>query len=732
MVKKSRVGMGKQGGNFDTEPKFQNYLKSVKDMNSARLNQEPFNAMSSFKKAAEQNGNEQKNEIISSCWGLMGKMLGFKKESDGFLLAGSFEAVYEKARVGDTSDDAIEFRANIVRGARDWLQENFHQHLSRHVREQHAELGGRPSPDKEVDSYIKLKFFANGRWSVGWLDHAIGKTPFWAHLYYLVRMGLKRESLEYLEKHSKDLKASRDANFVNYFKAWCNSSDGRLPKAMRDSLLGEWNARIRDYVVANQAIPKGDAFKYTLYKIIGRCELNIKTIRNTSVIRSSEDYIWLQTMLISEQSTISDSSFERYSMADFGNAIDTFGRSYFKKIETWFIVLLCSGRFEKAINELINESYFVIDAIHFAIMLAYYGVLKVPANPKEIPTSSGLLSSTKLKIGSQEYEVFSFHFSRMISQITREWGMSDAGNLMQYVYLIGMFGKPLDSVAAIGQTDLDNNKSYTLFSLNLAKEILLSSEKLSDLIGKLRSDGRGREVGVIEKNYKLLNLTTEAEYLDRIVLSLADECDREGRLTDAIELYNLSGQPNKVLQLLNREIGEYLLADSWHGNMVGDRSLGISDPVETASNVMDFYQTRSLQASVLNPKIMATCQTLVSLALFKKNVDAGNLENSLKAFMDLDIVPFSKDNFEIQKKANSFSTLDASICRVLPNLIVSLATVISQLYHQIAKSHVTERDGRLRELKSFMRSILTFCGLIQYQIPSEVFAKMNRLDVMMT
>ena len=726
-AKRNKVAAFQQS--LENEPRFQTYLSAVKDMNNARVNQLPFNAFQAFKSAAEKNGTDNQNGMIGSWWSLLAKMLGFNRISDGELPQGVFKQIYSKVRAGESDNETVEFKMKLIHGSREWLQEIFRDTVARIVRDNHSELEGRPSPHKEVDAFIKLMFFSNGRWKVGWLDHGIGKTPFWAHLYYLVRMGLLRESLDYLEKHAKDLKSSRDANFYNYFKAWCNSPDGRLSKSVRDSLLGEWNARIRDYVVNSQSDPKGDPFKYTLYKIIGRCELNIKTIRCNSIVKTTEDYIWMQTMLISEQNSQLDNKFERYTIADFGASIDSFGRAHFSKIETWVTVLYCSGRFEKAINELFNEPSFVADAIHFAIALAYYGVLKGSESPKDIPTTSSLLSTSKIKLGNLDFEQYLFHFGRMIGQITREWALTPAADLMHYVYLNSIFGKPLKSQKNSNPDDKkdENSKLYTMFGINLAKEILLRSELYSELIGKLRSDGSSREHGQIEKYRQLLNLTSEQEYLDKIVLSLAEECEKEGRLNEAIELYNLSGQPNKVLQLLIREIGDYLISDD-----SGSYRRIITDPVETAQNVMRFYQSRSLEASTLNQRTISTCNTLVTLAQFKKCVSVGNLEAALKKFKDLDLVPFSNDIIEIQKKVNSFNSLDPTVCRVLPTLIVSLAQVLSQLYHQTYKTSITERDHRLKELKSYMRSILTFCGLTQYQIPSEMFAKMNRLDVMMT
>jgi nuclear pore complex protein Nup93 len=712
------------------------YAAVVKDLNDARLNQQPFNVISAFRKASSKHIIDRQQELIASLWDLLARMLGIQKEKLGMLHSGHFTKIYAKYRNHESSHEILKFRNTLIKGSREWLQESFRAYVAKHVREQQVEIGGIPSVHSEVEAYIKLKFKSNGRWAVSWLDQSIGRVPFWAHLYLLVRMGLLNEALEYIQEHVEQLSSSKDSNFFAYFRAWINSSDGRLPKPLRDSLIGEWNARIRDFVTNSKSTPKGDAFKYALYKMIGRCELNIKTIRNSDVIRNTEDYIWFQSILISEESNSVDAAFEKYTLGDFSLTMQKFGKDYFQKTETWFMVLLCCGEFEKAVNELANEQFFAQDALHFSIAMAYLGVLNVPENPRTLPVANTLLSISSLKIGNTEYPTHAFHFARMIALLVRDWIQSNPLEMMQYIYLIGIFGKSLESSKGkdISLSELDSGREYTKYIHSLTKDILTQSGSATILIGQLREDGQGRTPGPVEKYKLLMHLSTEQEFLDRIILSAAEQCDQEGRLKDALELYNLSCQPNKVLELLVRQIGDSLqsrLANtqvSSYEQQIHDDS---QNPVDTAIRVIDYYMARPYEASILDQRIVYTCRTLITLAKFKKEAECGHLESALTNFYSLDIVPSSVDMNLIQKKASSFNSLDESICRVLPLTLVSVATVLSALYQQISISRSAERESRLTTIKQKMSAILAFCGMIQYQIPGDMFAKMNRLNAMM-
>ena len=80
-----------------------------------------------------------------------------------------------------------------------------------------------------------------------------------------------------------------DRPFVKYFAEYVESEDRTLSASMQERLLSDFNQRIR---YSSDSV---DPYKLTLYKIIGRCELNKRT---TPVIGALEDFIWLQVRLV--------------------------------------------------------------------------------------------------------------------------------------------------------------------------------------------------------------------------------------------------------------------------------------------------------------------------------------------------------------------------------------------------------------------------------------------------
>ena len=701
-------------------------------MSNARSSNGRYNAGMAFMRASEKTSVESPQLFITSCWGLFLRMMGIEKDNAGQVEAGYFADVFKNSLKNPTSGEAVKFRCKLVEGGRKWLENSFETWLNQHVRDQHSEIGGKPSVHTVVDAYLKIKFFRNGRWNLPWLEQSIGKVPFWAHLFVLVRMGKLKDAAEYVDKYTNDISASKDANFVKYFKEWANSSDQKLSKRTRDLLIGDWTSRIRDILVNPNSAPKGDVFKYSLYKIIGRCEMNVKAIRNADIISTTDDYLWVHSMLISETPGLNEPSFEKYTLRDFSQSMQKFGKTYFKRTDTWFMVLLLCGEFEKAVSELSLEPSFAGDALHFACAMAYYGVLRVPDSPKSIPLSNSLLTISKFKIDNAEYDCYYFHFARMVAQFVKEWCRTDPTDVFYYVYLLGLYGASLDSTAphGVAQKDWDNAKEYTRFIYSLIRDNLTQTRNLTQLLGQLRPDGLGRSAGSIEKYRSLIHLNNEQDFLDRIVLTTAEQCDHEARFKDALELYNLAGQPNKVLELLIRQISESLISRTISQSLISSSSTTAGaksaaslfeneqeGPVETASRVLDYYQSRQQESSLIDPNTAYTCRTLVTISKFFALSSQGQVERALEIFYSLDLVATCNDMNLIQRKAAAFNSLNESVCKVIPSTLLEVVTCLSKMHQIVSQGRFQERDSRLREIKARTKAILSFCGLIQYQIP---------------
>ena len=686
---------------ISSHPQLRSFADVVGLMNDARLKRNSFNAVSAFAKVST--GGDASQQLVSRCWDLLANMLGGYSNLN--------------TQSGLNKNDSI-IRIKMVRGARQWLQDSYCVWVAQHVRNQHAELGGMPNVDAEVSSLLKLRFCRHNRWTVPWLDLSINGSPFWAHVYTLVRMGLLDTALQYVQSNKQFLTKT---DFATYFAAWIK--DCRLAKPLRDRLLTEWHGGIRDYLVQD-ATPKGDIFKHTLFKLIGRCDMGVKSVRNSDVIASTEDYLWLQLMLVDEET---DSLYDRFTLSDLSVRMQQFGQSHFRTTPVWFMVLLLCGEYERAVAALLSDGCWAHEGIHFAIAMAYYGALRVAG---DAATNSG--AGTLLVTKGSQYEVAHLHFAKLIIGFVRNWGQTDPIDCVNYIYLLGLF----------------NNKDYTRLAHQLLSEFVLRTRRFAELLGQVRPDGSGRIPGHIETHRTLVHLDTEQAFLQHIVLASAQEAEKESALQDAIDLYHLAGLYDKVISLLNDNLGERLVQQSFgqEDMFIGAPSqqqrrattdaalpsLDVgSDPVDATEQLLQYYQSRPLTASSITPQTLSTATMLIDLSRFRTQSEQGRDEAALATLYKLEILPTSTDVLAIQTRVDAFLQLDESVARVMPQIMLTAIQSLYKLFKAWSVDRYGRGDPRVVDVRNRSKALLMFAGLVQYRIPGDIFAKMNRIDVMM-
>ncbi|KAJ3299723.1 hypothetical protein HK104_007454 [Borealophlyctis nickersoniae] len=734
-------------GKINMDQRLKHYLPVVKDLNEKRRLKVDFDVIHEFKKAGEGAVSDAAHKRIHACWDLLYRMLG-GQDDDGrssrlVLKERQFADVYIDSPDGE---NGVRFRQTMVEGGRRWLQENFYKICVEYVRNQRAEVGGMPSVHNYVHENLRLRFFKNGRWSFDWLELTNNGTPFWAHLFTLVRCGRQDEALEYVSQHSSWLaQKPTNRNFETYFRAWKHSADGRLPKNLRNNLLADWNASIRDYVGPKG--PTGDMFKYALYKIIGRCELNSKNIRCKEVIWSTEDYAWLQLMLVQEGTLPTDSNQERYTLRDMAVNMLNYGLAHFRNHAMWFTILILSGEFECAVYELSKTDLFAVDAVHFAIALGYLGVLRIPETPD---VQGGLLKIREITLPSGlPYGVHAFNFPQVIQNFAKRWGQTDPVDVLHYVYILGLLGKKAGTPeAASGQTRPTEGRDYINLAHQLIRDVILASGEFDLLVGEVQPDG-SRKIGEVEKYRALVQLPTFEEFVERITAQAAKEADRRGRFRDSIRLYHLAGQYGKVVEILTHTLSEHLTTQRQYQSSQPDRgrdrppsafpadSTGqVIDPVQLAEQTTSFYAAHPTIYSKVPPETRETCRILISLAHFMKVATDGHYINALKILADTGLTPTNSDPFEIQRKAESFARLDPNVTRVTPEVFSMAMYCLRDAYESAAKARMghdkfASREQKLVEFKQWANALMHFAGALNYRVPSDTLVEMNRALVQM-
>jgi len=144
---------------------------------------------------------------------------------------------------------------------------------------------------------------------------------------------------------------------------------------------------------------QNDPYQIACYKIIGRCELSKRSIDGIS--QGVEDWIWLQFSLAREVNRVDENAGDVFGLEEIRDTIREIGQRHFSKgaegmggYGTFFFLQILGGMFEQAVSYLYNYSY--VAAVHFAIALDYYGLLRVSdfsANETELCKSQERLKS---------------------------------------------------------------------------------------------------------------------------------------------------------------------------------------------------------------------------------------------------------------------------------------------------------------------------------------------------
>ena len=170
-----------------------------------------------------------------------------------------------------------------------------------------------------------------------------------------------------------------ERNFVTYMMSFVKGKDRRLPRDLQDRISTEYQQRAR--MAPENSL---DPYKMACYKIVGRCELTKRTIEGINL--SSNDWLWLQFCLAREINRVEEVAGDVFGLDEIRESVSEIGQRHYQKGQeglggygTFFHLQILAGMFEQAISFLFPYSY--ISAVHFAIGLCYYGLLRVSDVP---------------------------------------------------------------------------------------------------------------------------------------------------------------------------------------------------------------------------------------------------------------------------------------------------------------------------------------------------------------
>lgn len=589
----------------------------VQNLNAARLRKRCYPVLHEFSTASTQAG-EKHSTGISQAYGALIQIIGENQDVDSPT---DPLAVKERQLADEYLDPApnsaknMAIRKRIVAGSGRYLENLFFTQmettLAKSPRE--ANLGGIPNVISKVKAYVRLRASRKDLVSESTGLQMLEDDYVWALVYFLLRTGHVEEAVEYVTANAVAFRAI-DRSFSSYITAYFKSSDRRLGKDLQERIHNEYNQRLR-IAPANSI----DPFRMACYKIIGRCDLQSRTFEGFE--HDWCDYLWLQFILAREVNRVDEIASEACNLATVQHVIKDLGARFFTKAENYgiyFFILVLGGFFEEAVAYLYPHAY--PDAVHFAIALDYYGLLRVSD-----PESSGesLLSLTTR-------EVPQINFGRMVGLYTRDFRAANATAAVDYLALICL---NKDLAGELG-------RKQVALCHDALRELVLESREFALLLGDIRSDGQ-RIKGVIEERMKLIGLELTDDFMRTITIQAASVADDSGRTTDAVLLYHLAGEYDNVIFIINRALSEAVSVQigqeplrlqpskaraATEGQPVQGDTLSLTsvdDPVILATNMTKLYSANRMYMDKIKDINKETCHALITMSRVKARIEKG-------------------------------------------------------------------------------------------------------------
>jgi nuclear pore complex protein Nup93 len=602
----------------------------VRSLNLARLEKTPYPILHELANVENKSGDRHAQQLVDAYHAAM-YIVGENPDAEGF--AGDETARERQFKdsymdPNEKSAASVQMRKRILDGANRFLEMKFFREvenvIAKHPRE--AALGGRPDVISKIQAYVRLRHIRKDLVpdNVELQDHE-GEYV-WAVVFFLLRSGHINEAAQYVKSQST-LFRTIDRTFASYLLEYVASPERRLRRQLQDRCNNEYNQRAR-----NAPENSIDPFRMACYKVIGRCDVSNRSLDNLNT--EIDDWIWLQFNLARENDKATEVAAESYGLQDLRTSIREIGLKHFPKTPNddnnatfamFFYLQILAGMFEQAISYLYTFSY--VDAIHFAIGLEYYGLIR-PADPW---TTHETLLSFDTRGRPQ------LSFGRMLGYYTRDFRAADVASAVDYLTLICL-NADLGGEAGRQQAELCHAA---------LRELVLETREFSKLIGDIRPDGR-RIRGLIEERGPLIGLREEDDFVRTVTLQAARFADDNGRTTDAVLLYHLAGDYDSVVTIVSRALSEAISLEIGEDPMrllpVKPRATGkeyearaadslslasIDDPFKLALTMMSMYEKDAMFSTKIESQNRIACHLLLQMSEIKGLVETGQWPEAL-------------------------------------------------------------------------------------------------------
>lgn len=722
------------------------YANCVQSLNSARLQKKAYPILHQFSNVEAQTGDQHAQHMVNAYSALI-DMVGEQGDVDAYS---SPEVPRERQFLDGYLDEnsnspkSLAIRKRILSGALRHLEKRFFTELEAYVNKnpKEANLGGVPNVLSKVKAYVRLKAAKRDLIPDDIDLQQIGDDYVWAIVFTLLKSGHVKEAADYVTNNNVAFRTI-DRNFVTYITDYKNSPDRRLRRELQERINNEYNQRVR--IAPERSV---DPYRLACYKIIGRCE--VSNNREFEILTSSpEQFLWLQFNLAREMNRAEEAASQVFNLDSVRRSLIDIGERVFDVkspqvanggFGMYFYMLTLCGLFEKAISYLYTFHH--VDAIHFAIALDFYGLLRV----SDAQATDGNLLTYNTR------ELPQIKFGPMVALYTRDFRAANVVAAVDYFTLMCL------NADLPGET----GKQQAALCHEALRELVLESREFAQLLGDIRSDGR-RIKGSIEERLSLLALDDTSDFMRAVTTQAASVADDNGRTTDAVLLYHLADEHNKVLSIVVRAAGEAVAIpigqeqmrlqplkpreDLRNQQAQPGSSLSLTsvdDPIELSASIHGLYSANTTMYKDIDRQKLLACKILVQMNQAKQRVEAGqwtaalDVSNHLdlnshtkhlayadtnQTINELNILPMGAEGSvsKIRASAAAFDNLDQSLARNVPNLLQWAIVCCGRQRDVLAHGQFGGNEGTRRQmveqLAQSAKDLMMYAGMLKYKMP---------------
>ncbi|CAK1602830.1 unnamed protein product [Parnassius mnemosyne] len=580
-------------------------------------------------------------------------------------------------------EDPLKARGNptiqqcLIAQGKKYLEKRYKQYMSDVVRANPAAAmrGGEPGTYPLVRGFVGLRL--QGQSSQGLTDGVVDDRPLWPMIYYCLRSGDANAALHCLRKAGRD-----HEEFIAALEEHIRNPEKSLSEKLQTAINFQYRIQVRNST---------DPYKRAVYCVVGCCDVSDE---HSEVARTADDYLWLKLSIIksrpnNEPEPFTYSDLQKLILEEYG---ETHYHAYEKPL-VYFQVLTLTGQFEPAIEFLSRIPRYQVHGVHMALALHDLYMLGTPRNVQAPLLSVDTDDPPPLR---------RLNLARLLLLYVRKFELSDPSDALHYYFFL---------------RNLKDPSGKNLF-MCCCTDLALESRDYELLFGRMDPVTGLSSPGLLDQ---FNNPHIESKV---IALNVAEQLVNKGLFEDAITVYDIAGNMEKVLELFCVLLAQVVNSG---GGASGLRQR-LSLLAEHVSRRLRYADTTALPASLVE-----AYTKLCKLMTFFDQFHSENYEGALETLRECELVPLS--GAELEARVAAARAARGELLRSLPAVLRALCTILLAQRQRLRAAHdhntphqTTKHVEWLREQAEVLN---TFAGNIAYRMPGDTYSQLAQMQILM-